>query len=272
VARAALDRRGAQVAGADRCRALAMAGWMGIYVGQETEPQQCLAEALQIARGLGDARLLCHVLVKASHIRLERGETELSVPLATEALALGRQLGDCVEFSEALMQRSQGHLRARQYDEARALITEALAVRRRIGNATGAVSSCSSLAELELDTGRLHAARERIEETLGLMTEVDSQIAGLHCIALVAQWAAAIGHPETAVLLDAAHERESRRAGLTDRFGVFQTERLLRTRAALDDASRDRFAAAGAGLGFEGALRTARAFVAGTRAPAQHDS
>lgn len=261
LARAALDRPCAQAPGADRCRVLTMAGWLGVYAGQDREPVECLDEALRLARSLGDERLLCHVLVKFSHVRLARGEHPLALPLAAEALVVARRLGDCIELSEALMQRSQLHLHARQYDETHLVLTEALAVRRRIGNSSGAISSCTAIAELALETGHPDEARPHIEAALALMAEVDSQVAGLQCVQVVAQWAAALGDHGAAMLLDAAHEKLSRQAGITDRFGDYETRRLARTRDALDPSTRARLHAAGSALSFDAALMTARTFM-----------
>lgn len=268
VARAALDRPGAHTPSLERCRTLVMAGWLGICSGQDAETVGCLGEALGLARDLADDRVLCHVLAKFSHVRLLRREDELALPLATEALAVGRRLGDCIEFGEALMQRAQVHFRAREYDHAHCLFTAALALRRRIDNTTGAISSCAALVQLELDTGRPDAAWPHVAEALALMTVVDSQIAGMHCLELVAEWAAAMGHPETAVLLNAALEWQSRLSGMTDVFVPYQSERLDRARQALDDAARDRLQAAGFALGYEPALQAMRAFVEKMRLPA----
>ncbi len=261
VARTALDRPGARTPNLERCRTLVMAGWLGMCAGQDAEPVECLAEALRAARDLADDRALCHVLAKFAHVRHARREDELALALATEALAVGRRLGDCIELGEALMQRAQVHVRSLEHDHAHRLFTEALALRRRIDNTTGAISTCSALVELALDTDRPESARPHIDAALALMTVVDSQIAGLQCIDLVAEWAAAMGHLETAVLLNAAHEKQSRQAGMTDRFESYQSERLDRARQALDGATRERLQGAGYALGYESALKATRAFV-----------
>jgi predicted ATPase/DNA-binding winged helix-turn-helix (wHTH) protein len=264
VARAALDRPGAHMPSLERCRALVMAGWLGMCTGQDAEPVECLGEALRLARDLADESALCQVLAKFAHVRHIRSENALALPLAVEALCVGRRLGDCIELGEALMQRGHAHVRAHEPDHAHGLFTEALALRHRIGNTTGAISACTCLGELALDTDRPEAARPHIDEALALMTLVDSQLAGMHCIFLVAEWAAAAGHPETAVLLNAAHEKQSRQAGMTDRFEPYQSERLDRARRALDVATRDRLREAGSALGYEPALQAARAFLNNT--------
>ena len=265
VARAALDRPGAHEPSRERCLALVMAGWLGMSTGQNTEPLECLAEALHLARDLGDDRALCPVLSKFAHVRHIRSENALALELAVEALTVGRRLGDCVELGEALMQRGYAHFYAHEHDHAHRLFTEALALRHRIGNRTGAISTCTALVELALDTGRLEAARSHLEEALALMTSVDSQIAGMHCICFVSEWAAASGHPETAVLLNAAHERQARLAGLTNPFERNQSDRLERASLSLDDATREHLRATGFALAYEPALQAARAFIERTR-------
>ena len=267
VARAALDRPGARGPSRERCLVLVMAGWLGMCAGQDAEPLECLAEALRLARELADDRALCPVLVKFAHVRLIRSENALALPLAVEALAVGRRLGDSLELGEALMQRGYAHFHAHEHDDAHGLFTEALALRHRMGNTTGAISTCTALVELALGTGRPEAARPHIEEALELMTSVDSQLAGMHCIFAVAEWAAVTGHPETAVLLNAAHERQQRLAGFTNPLEAGQSERLEHASQSLDDATRDRLRTAGFALGYEPALQAARAFVDEMRVP-----
>jgi hypothetical protein len=176
-----------------------------------------------------------------------------------------------MELGEALMQRGQAHLRAHQYDQARRLYTEALTLRRRIDNTTGAISSCTALAQVALDTGQPEAARAPIEEAMALMATMDSQIAALQCIAIVAEWAALIGHPETAVLLGSAHERQARLAGIKERPEPNEAERMARARQALDGATVDRLQAAGFSLACGPALQAARAFVDSVRMPRSED-
>ena len=268
VARAALDRPGAHAPSRERCLALVMAGWLGMCAGQDAEPLECLAEALRLARDLADDRALCPVLAKFAHVRHIRSENALALALAVEALAVGRRLGDCVELGEALMQRGYAHFRAQEHGHAQDLFTEALALRHRIDNTSGAISTCTALVELALETGRPETARPHIDEALSLMTSVDSQLAGMHCIFAVSEWAAATGHPETAVLLEAAHEKQERLAGLMNPFEAGQSERLERASQSLDGATRERLRAAGFALGYESALQAARAFVEEVRMPA----
>lgn len=100
-----------------------------------------------------------------------------------------------------------------------------------------------------------------------MMTTVDAQIANLHCVELVAEWAAAMGRPETAVMLNAAYERLARLAGISDRFDKYQSVRLDRVGQALDVSTYDRIRAAGFALGHESALQAARAFIDEMRMP-----
>ncbi|MBW8824395.1 MAG: winged helix-turn-helix domain-containing protein [Xanthomonadales bacterium] len=268
VARAALDRTGAQAPALARCRTLLMAGWLGMNAGEDDAAVAWLAEALLLARQLGDDRVLCHVLVKFATARHDRGETALAVALADEGLAVGRRLGDCIELGEALMQRAQAHRLAHEFEQAHGLFKEALALRRRIGNTTGAISSCTALAQLALDFGQPEAARAPLEEALAQTTTTDSQSATLHCIAIVAEWAAVIGHPETAVLLNASHERLASQAGMKHRQEPSEVQRIARARESLDAATVDRLLVAGSALAMAPALDAARAFVENVRVSA----
>jgi len=267
VARTALDRPGAQLPSVARCRTLVMAGWLGICAGQDTEPVQCMDEALRLARELADEHALCHVLARFAHVRHTRSEDALALPLAVEALASGRRLGDGLELGEALMQRGLAHVRAGEPGQAKDLFAEALALRRRIGNATGAISTCTALGELALDVGHSESARLHVDEALALMSEVDSQMAGMHCLFLFSEWAAATGQAESAVLLNTAHETLSRRAGMSDRFEHFQSRRIARARESLDTEALARLQTAGSALSYDAALKAAQAFMDRSRIP-----
>ena len=90
VTRAALERPGAEVPSVERCRALVTAGWMSMWAGAHDEAVRDLAEALELARGLSEPRLLCLVLARFANVRHQRNEREAAARLASEAVDVGR--------------------------------------------------------------------------------------------------------------------------------------------------------------------------------------
>ena len=114
VTRAALERPGAEVPSPDRCRALMAAGWMSLWTAASDEAERQLAEALAMARGFSEPKLLCRALARFAYVHLHHNELVDAASLASEAIDVGRPLGDSVELGFALMLRAHIHARAEE--------------------------------------------------------------------------------------------------------------------------------------------------------------
>jgi predicted ATPase/DNA-binding winged helix-turn-helix (wHTH) protein len=258
VTRMALARPGAQAPTIVRCRALATAGWLGMWAGQFDEAVPCMEQALNLARSLGDAHTLCFVLAKYAQLRRFRCEEDAALGLASEAIEVGRLLGDSIELADALVVRGRAHLHAGEVDAARQRLGEALAIRRRMAYPTGQIWVQLILAQLAIDEGNPKGAEALLAEALALMANSDLQwLCGIKLARTVANWAAETGQPDEALLLQAACDRLLHQMGMVDNEPKWP-ERFQRAHKALGDAVADRMRAAGRALDYTSLLQRAR--------------
>ena len=261
VTRTALDRPGAEVPSPERCRALVTAGWMCMWAGAHDEAVRDLAEALELARGFSEPRLLCQVLARFAHVRYQRNEREAAARLASEAVDVGRPQGDSVELGYALVLRAYVHARGGEWQAAQRLFQEALELRERMNNPSGMMSVHMSLAQLLIDQDCSGAAKSHLDRALALLPRADSQYEGLCMIGLTAVWAATTGHPEAAVLLAVAEEKQFVQAGF--KFEPKMREHIERARLSLSSDLVEHLDSAGRTLTFEQAMQRIRVLLSG---------
>jgi predicted ATPase/class 3 adenylate cyclase len=146
----------------NRLRAIALSALGSIaYWQQDYARMQLLyEEALDIARNLGDRRLLAEALHNASFIRIARGQTGWDEGLTREALAEAQAAGDV--YLEGRIRDGIGlqHMTRGEHPEALAAIGEAVAFHRRTGQKASLGEALNSLAAVEYAVGD-HANADR---------------------------------------------------------------------------------------------------------------
>lgn len=262
VTRAALERPGAQVPSLDRCRALVTAGRMSMWTGARDEAERHMTEALAFARGFSEPRLLCLVLARFANVYFHYNELGAAASLASEAIDVGRPHGDSVELGYALVLRSHVHSMADEYEAAKHLLLEALAIRERMNNTSGMVSVHLRLALLLVDQDRPDAAKPHIEQAIALLPRADSRYEALCLINMTAEWAAATGHPDVALLLRAAFIKQFTQAGFSMHVLPRTAERFKRARLALSRDLTEQLTNAGGTLDYQQSMQRVRAFLA----------
>jgi predicted ATPase len=149
---------------AARARALTWCGQLDFLHGEAELGSSRLAEAVTVARVVGDPSLLCLTL---RHLALYTADQVAAPVLLEEASALARQAGDLRELALAL--GYLGTLRQQQdLDGAERLFAEALASARRSGDAGAVSDALLCLGSLDLARGAHAAARTRLDEALAL--------------------------------------------------------------------------------------------------------
>lgn len=258
VARVALDRAGAEAPSPERCRALVTAGWMSMWAGAHAQATRSLAEALELARGLSEPRLLCLALTRSAHLHFQHAEQEAAAKLASEAVAVGRLQGDSVELGYALMQWAHMQAQSEDWQAAERLYLEALGLRERMHNPSGTMAVHLSLARLFTTNESLPAAKAHLELALALLPAADSRFEALCMIGQAAQWAAATGHFEAAVLLSHAESRLFTQAGFKFDEHWRGQAHIERARRRLSSDLLQHLANAGRALTYEQALQRVR--------------
>jgi predicted ATPase/DNA-binding SARP family transcriptional activator len=174
--RAALERPG-PVPASLRARAFCFVGSIvAVVQGFESRPEmraarELLQQGLGMARELDDPELVALVLSDLGWVAEFQGESSQAALFAEEALDVARSVGNPGLIGYALGDLA---LVAPTPEEKRALWLEALACERQAGDVNSCIAQISPLAQLELDAGRLGAARALYEEAVAAAEDVGS--------------------------------------------------------------------------------------------------
>ena len=268
VMREALARPQGQGASLPRCLVLGVASNFYSLRGQFDEALVLAGESVAMARGLGDARHLCLMLSGVGFVHLRCNDVDAAVRAADEALALGRGLGDGHALGNAIGLRAAVHQRCGERAQARALSIEAIAMRRRLGHLWSQAVGLLNLSMLDIDDGEPAQALPLLQEALDLSPRIDSDYIVVQLVGTAAEWAAEVGLPDHAVLLDSASAAMQARMGMVDHPDERQSRRAESARARLDAATRERLQHEGPMLDPAQALERVRDVLAhGPRSP-----
>jgi non-specific serine/threonine protein kinase len=159
---------GAAVRTAARARALAAASHMAWFVGDPGCARARAAEALAIARELGDRQTAARALECLGRVATYQDRYADALPLVEESLRAWQELGD--EWSTAGALHLLGYLAFRQGDPAagRTRLEEALALWRRVGDRIRLANTLQVLGLVADALGDPVAARARLEEGLAI--------------------------------------------------------------------------------------------------------
>jgi len=196
------------------CMALLIVGAFHDLVGPE-KARRSAEQAVEIARSLGDERLLVRSVGMLGAVCYFAGQPEVGFPYGAEALARARQLGDDVVLAEGLLL----HLLCRQaLDPAatRQLYAEALTCTRRSGDRFIAYVLRNNAGCMALDLNDVPAARAHLDEARQIARAIGSDA---HHVDVNLGWVSREeGDSQTATSLFRAALRTSRRHG--DRSGT----------------------------------------------------
>jgi predicted ATPase/DNA-binding winged helix-turn-helix (wHTH) protein len=254
----ALARPGADAQVLDRCLALAAAAQLSQWCGDADEARRHIDDAVTLARRVGDARALCHVLGLSASIHLRRGEHDNATRCALEAMAIGGRLGDNFDLAVAMEQHAWLQGCRGDHEQARAGFLQALAMLERLDNRLGIAGAHLGLAGQANMRSQTAAAAPHLRQVLALLPSVDSRYVGLLLIGGTAAWAAGAGHLAHAARLEAAFLRLSRLAGLEGQPEGRHVRDIDRVRRDLGDAAWALAVDTGQSLDLDSAIEVAR--------------
>jgi predicted ATPase/DNA-binding SARP family transcriptional activator len=171
---AALDRADAVEPTLTRGRALAAAAILLTMITGEYDAAAARAqEALEIAHALVDPHLQAEALHVLALINESRGNEQAHYELTGEGLALATALDDPHLMALLLMTRgSSPHLSPA---ERARTVGESLKLARQAGNTALYLGTLNNLSYLELEDGRITAARARLAEGVRLAEEIGAR-------------------------------------------------------------------------------------------------
>jgi predicted ATPase/class 3 adenylate cyclase len=137
---------------------------------------QLAQQADQVARGLGDDRLLVLTCLRLCQAYSLAAEWEQAWPLGRESVERARELGDDVLLGMSLL----GHASSSHLDESGPLYAEAIACAERCGDLFTSLAVHNDAGYLGLQTGDIPAARAHLEAAL----RAADSVGVLHTVAL----------------------------------------------------------------------------------------
>jgi predicted ATPase/DNA-binding SARP family transcriptional activator len=171
---AALDRPDAAEPTPTRGRALAAAAILLTMITGEYDAAAARAqEALEIARALGDSHLQAEALHVLALIHESRGHEQAHYELTGEGLALATALDD--PHLMALLLMTRGSSPYLSPAERARTVGKSLELAHRAGNTALYLGTLNNLSYLELEDGRIGAARARLAEGVRLAEEIGAR-------------------------------------------------------------------------------------------------
>jgi tetratricopeptide (TPR) repeat protein len=291
LARSATDRTGETIA-------LLGAAYAAMFSGHADAAGALAEESLAIARQLGDRHLLGQVLFVVAWQEMSAGRYDQAEALGTEALSLFRPLGDAAQTGEVVFLMGNSALFRRDYEGAARCFEEALALNhdrgdrhrlardlsalgaallnlgqlakardltaqslteaRRHDDQWSSAMSLTILGHVDLAQGDLARARDGLAEASQLFLAVGNPMYLPWCLEGLACLAAASGHDQHAVELDAAREVLRGQVGMLPPLAPTAYERILSgVRTALPPGLFDEARAAAAARPVEDTIASA---------------
>jgi predicted ATPase/DNA-binding SARP family transcriptional activator len=171
---AALDRPDAAEPTSTRGRALAAAAILLTMITGEYDAAAVRAqEALEIARAVGDPDLQAEALHVLALINESRGNEQAHYELTAEGLALATALDD--PHLMALLLMTRGSSPYLSPAERARTVGQSLMLAHQAGNTALYLGTLNNLSYLELEDGRISAARARLAEGVHLAQEIGAR-------------------------------------------------------------------------------------------------
>jgi tetratricopeptide (TPR) repeat protein len=190
----------ARVVGDDRILADAETkrGLALLLLGRMEEAQRVLEEAIPLAEAVGDLDILRQVLTSAASVYITRGELERGRRHAERALEVAERRGDAAQVVFAAVNLAVGYFLAGDWVQARVHLERALALAREIWAPRVAASALVELGWLCLAEGAWDEATKYLEEGCTIADRSTNIELLLQAHALLAQREILEGRPDAA--------------------------------------------------------------------------
>ena len=158
-----------------RCRALSSLSGLAFRLGDNETARDRANDALTIARGLGDARLIVGALTRLARVGLRDNNPRQTIALSREAMALADAAGDEELSLQPLHCLAEATRMAGDYEGARELYRRSLDLNRRRGDDMVIGTETSNLAAVEFRFGNVDAAVRLWRESLALAHQTENR-------------------------------------------------------------------------------------------------
>ena len=189
-----LDRPGVQKRDAARCQALAGAGQMCFFVGEDEDARRYLSESLAIAREINDVKWTAGVLQPLGMACLGVGDMIAARAYLEEAVSLARKLGNTRELTAALNALGMLHRLEGRLGEAAPICEQVLALTRELGDQEYIAIALLNLAMVCVGSNAGDRARSMLLEVMKIGEEIGSKPVSRSALEVCAALAAAHEH------------------------------------------------------------------------------
>jgi tetratricopeptide (TPR) repeat protein len=163
IAQEALENPGSAAPCFERAAGLRDAGMLCHFMGRYAQAANLLNESIDLARRIGEKRVLPTALHFASIVSLSENRTDDALRYCEEGVKVAQSLGSEHLLAAVLNTRGQVFRFDGDLDAARNVITQALSLVERIGDDQGATNALLNLSMIDIESGRLDSAVIRLK-------------------------------------------------------------------------------------------------------------
>ena len=176
-----------------RARALVVHGELTLDLDGEQAVQERLTAGLRLAESVGDDATRADALAALAAVALRRREFPAGAARAAEALQLARRLGDRLVETHSLELRGRLADAAGDRADARRWLSEALALSEATGCGWNSARCHEALSALALREGAHDTAERHLDRALSLFLELGSALGTARCLTTLGHLAARRG-------------------------------------------------------------------------------
>jgi CHAT domain-containing protein/Tfp pilus assembly protein PilF len=147
-------------------------------LGEMQKAVEKFNEALPLRRAVGDRSGEATTLNNIGVVYLSLGETQKAMEKFNEALRLRRDVGDRSGEANSNHNIGEVYRSLGEMQKALELYNEALLIRRDVGDRNGEAVTLLRIAQVEQKRGNLTQARQTIEQAVGIIESLRTNIAG----------------------------------------------------------------------------------------------
>jgi len=187
--------------GYDEVVALGYRSFVALRLDEPERARTLGAQALEIAREIGDKRALAYALMALGDVAWVDGEHARALEHYTEAVELARSADDRLLLVDAVYNLGMAAFQGSNVTRARAAFVEALDLADELRDAPHTAAARFMLAELDVLAGDTGAAREHALESLARYTDLEDARSRARCLVILAAAAEAEGSLDDAARL-----------------------------------------------------------------------
>jgi tetratricopeptide (TPR) repeat protein len=170
----ALANTGASSATFERAAGLCVAGMLYHFAGRFDDSLKLLDESVDLARSIGELRVLPTALSYASMAALERGDAAEALRFCDEGAAVALKVHNKHSYASVLNARGQVLRFVHDLSAAREPLERSRRLLMELGDEQGAANPLLNLAMVDIEEGDRVAAQEKLSAAIGVWERLET--------------------------------------------------------------------------------------------------